>query len=64
MTDKKKSLEDIRSAVEEGEGFEVERGLTDDDLEAVSGGECLCKCSATLDCGGGGGGGGRAFDDQ
>ncbi|HYU35487.1 MAG TPA: hypothetical protein VEW48_25315 [Thermoanaerobaculia bacterium] len=35
--------------------FAVEKDLTEEDLEAVSGG-CLCKCGDISGCGGGGGG--------
>ena len=68
MTDKKKLLDDLKGTVREDEAtFSVEQGLEDDDLEAVSGGTCLCRCAAdnggNATCGGGGGGGG-SFDEE
>lgn len=56
-TPKDKNLIDEMKGAKKGD-FEVEKHLTEEELEAVSGGNaCLCKCGLTLDCGGGGGGG-------
>jgi CDGSH-type Zn-finger protein len=61
MDDKKKLLDDLKGAAREDEAaFSVEEGLTDEELEGASGGECLCHCAADDNkpsCGGGGGGG-------
>lgn len=71
MTDKKKSLDELKGAVREGEGFEVEKNLSEEDLEGVSGGlagQCLCKCAADYGgnptCGGGGGGGSSIVGEE
>lgn len=58
-TPKDKNLIDEMKGAKKGD-FEVEKHLTEEELESVNGGvggTCLCKCGATLDCGGGGGGG-------
>ncbi|NJL28962.1 MAG: hypothetical protein HC897_14270 [Thermoanaerobaculia bacterium] len=67
MTDKKKALDELKGAVRQGEGFEVEKNLSDEDLEGVSGGlagQCLCKCGIDFSCGGGGGGGSALADEE
>ncbi|HEX3126007.1 MAG TPA: hypothetical protein VH394_01640 [Thermoanaerobaculia bacterium] len=55
-TPKDKNLIDEMKGAKKGD-FEVEKHLTEEELEAVSGGTCLCRCGISLDCGGGGGGG-------
>ena len=47
--------------------YEIEKELTEGELETASGGECLCKCAADTgspSCGGGGGGGKAGFTDE
>jgi hypothetical protein len=69
MTDPKRELiNEIKASVQKGEeNFEVEKALNEEELDTVSGGECLCKCAADYGgnptCGGGGGGGKAAFDE-
>ena len=49
----KKLLEEMQDAGD----FAIEKDLNEEDLEAVSGGECYCLCGQASTCGGGGGGG-------
>ena len=53
-TPKDKKLMEEMKGTKMGD-FSVEKHLTEEELEAVSGG-CLCRCGLTSDCGGGGGG--------
>jgi bacteriocin-like protein len=56
---KKKVLNDLKKTAEKAtdkdKSLDVEKELTEKDMESVSGG-CLCKCGLAYDCGGGGGG--------
>jgi hypothetical protein len=69
MVDPQKELiNELRVSVQANEGFEIEKPLSEEELEDVSGGACLCKCaydsSGSPTCGGGGGGGGAAAFDE
>ncbi|HEY4564316.1 MAG TPA: hypothetical protein VIJ61_05070 [Thermoanaerobaculia bacterium] len=69
MVDPQKELiNELKVSVQENEGFEIEKPLSEDELEEASGGACQCHCAYDSggggSCGGGGGGGGAAAFEE
>jgi hypothetical protein len=73
MIDPQKELiNELKVSVQESEGFEIEKPLSEDELEEASGGmlsQCQCKCAydsvgGSPTCGGGGGGGSASIEEM